>query len=96
MSNETLRECPFCGGNDLRYKAIHGVIHCNSCHAEGGFAQTENKAIIAWNTRSTETDLKKQINELCEALDCTKHVATAARMMVNRYQRHPDGNWRKK
>ena len=63
MSDITLKNCPFCGGEAYTYTAItieHGakidcwLVHCKQCHLNyPAFKKcyTEEEAIEAWNRR---------------------------------------------
>ena len=63
--SETLKPCPFCGGEAEVIEAYGWLVQCTSCFAsvgqnctEGGFLagdyQTEAEAIAAWNTRTPD------------------------------------------
>ena len=50
---ETLRECPFCGGESaLHGNALKHWVKCFACGAHGGMNATESAAIAAWNRRA--------------------------------------------
>lgn len=57
-----LKTCPFCGGEDLdvHVAAYFGRLHedvtitCNDCLGSI-YGSTEERAIVAWNTRHVET-----------------------------------------
>lgn len=56
---EELKECPFCGSNDLTINEYENTnlkyyVHCQVCLASGGRDLTEQQAIKAWNTRYNE------------------------------------------
>lgn len=68
MRDETLKPCPFCGGEGevrIGYHAkTDALVGCNGCHAEGPLFGAEdwsgnsNKAdaIAAWNRREGRGD----------------------------------------
>lgn len=50
----TLELCPFCGSKDVEL-CSGGDCHyaqCQSCMAEGSYPETEEEAVLAWNTRN--------------------------------------------
>lgn len=51
--SEELKPCPFCGSTLLGMSQT-GIYwgRCDSCHCEGPTAETEAKAIAAWNRRA--------------------------------------------
>lgn len=57
---ETIKVCPFCGGNPFCRKeggvTIFWTVRC-SCSGEGPVRSTEEKAIAAWNFRPTDAVL---------------------------------------
>jgi hypothetical protein len=77
MSNEKLRECPFCGKTEplmiehipetrAEYEAY--VVRCNAkeggCGANGGHSLGRDGAIEKWNTRSINTPKHETVSEL--------------------------------
>ena len=55
MSSDTLRPCPFCGGDDVGvFPGMHEFdVMCfdNDCFARGPGLPTREQAIAAWNRR---------------------------------------------
>lgn len=57
MSEEEIRECPFCGSNaELRdpHSAFSrlAAVYCDSCEIRGPTATDKAQAIAAWNARA--------------------------------------------
>lgn len=60
MSKDSLRECPFCGSENVEYKHGCGAsyVTCNDCESYGPMIRTNNeignkdKAIESWNGRA--------------------------------------------
>lgn len=53
MSEDKMRECPFCGHTQLDVEdggILHWVV-CRHCHAEGPVAVSHDDAINYWNRR---------------------------------------------
>lgn len=51
-----LKPCPFCGGeaktsNERFERTLLSWVYCTSCGSAGGYRNTEQEAIEAWNTR---------------------------------------------
>ncbi|OCG66303.1 hypothetical protein A9G41_12990 [Gilliamella sp. Nev5-1] len=75
---EQLKPCPFCGSeylfiDEIDYRlnedipehlrdAICFAVVCYDCNARGCEKDTENKAILAWNSRISKS--QKHINEI--------------------------------
>lgn len=58
---DKLRECPFCGGNNVGvfkheffYKSYLYTANCYDCHFGLKMVKTEEEAIEAWNKRVSE------------------------------------------
>lgn len=63
---DSLKPCPFCGGEAIRERYYNKfLIECEDCeeygHGSYVVARTEAEAIAAWNTRADRT---------CELHDC--------------------------
>lgn len=56
MSEQELKPCPFCGGNDLaiRERQIERDILCNDCHTL--FRLLEYGWLDTWNTRASDIE----------------------------------------
>lgn len=47
-----MRECPFCGSNEVdlyRYESGNKCVVCYKCYASSGNYMTDDMAIEAWN-----------------------------------------------
>ena len=73
--SEELKNCPFCGGEDvlLRFKecvnalgCMNGYyyVECQYCATVSGCSSKENVAIEDWNTRPEEERLKAEVERL--------------------------------
>lgn len=66
--SETLRSCPFCGGEAEFVTDIGAaLITCNNCNCGTDWLYTKEEAIEAWNTRHvdslpTEEEARKYAN----------------------------------
>ena len=70
MPTETkLRNCPFCGKDDLTISVMKRWITCGDCLAMGPSALTESEAIAAWNARVDP--VKAQLAEALRDADAT-------------------------
>lgn len=51
--DDTLKKCPFCGGNAENNKAADSVfwVKCKKCGAETGVEKSKEDAILKWNKR---------------------------------------------
>lgn len=54
------KPCPFCGGdtktsNERFERTLLSWVYCTSCGSAGGYRNTEQEAIDAWNTRIERT-----------------------------------------
>ena len=58
---EDMKECPFCGSNDIICddRPDGTEVWCNKCEAEGPYASNLGVAERLWNTRKEEIMLKK-------------------------------------
>lgn len=59
MSEDRLRPCPFCGGDDelaLSEPPLPWFVICGACGVEGPYADKRKHAIAAWNTRAQKGD----------------------------------------
>jgi len=69
---DELRECPFCGGEARAFQFGHenAYVICQRCQGKQSVLFPEIKgAILAWNTRDTESTLRAALNEACETLE---------------------------
>ena len=75
MCDETLKSCPFCGGEaEIRTQAFGGVVFfawCDNCETRGDYYCTEAEAIAAWNKRHVgtchaESDLSEWVCSECQ------------------------------
>ena len=68
MSKETLKPCPFCGGEAVLCEIATGhprfYMRCEDCHSEAGICATEEEAEMIWNSRPIEDALRKRVEEL--------------------------------
>jgi len=57
VSTETLKPCPFCGGEAaLMQSAAKDIfVRCQSCRIETDGRKTQAEAIAAWNSRAATT-----------------------------------------
>ena len=58
MSEEKLRNCPFCGGEaELEINGLYWDVNCKRCLANVGAYKCYNKkqAVEAWNKRVADT-----------------------------------------
>lgn len=67
MIDIKLKECPFCGCEDMtiaerprRTNKLY-VVYCNNCEAESGEWDSEEKAIDWWNTRKPMDRIVEQL-----------------------------------
>lgn len=64
--SETLKNCPFCGGNDIEILTYEEEYHtrnvaeCMDCGARGVVSSSIDDAIETWNTRPEEDRLKAE------------------------------------
>lgn len=76
MTAIELKPCPFCNSDELSHgwdepgwdgRSHSGNVQCHNC---GAFTlqDTESKAITAWNTRASESDLRRKLDFAREAL----------------------------
>lgn len=63
LKNTSLRECPFCGGNnvdvfnwEVTFQGDYFKAYCKDCDFELKPQRTEEEAIEAWNTRKSYID----------------------------------------
>jgi len=69
---DELKDCPFCGSNNLQIGTIDEetvCIECNGCNASGGYfyepdSTSPEEATTAWNTRTDQA----AIGELVETI----------------------------
>ena len=52
--------CPFCGCDKTFMSDFRGLWHirCANCGAEGPDGATREEAVVRWNRRQTDDDLK--------------------------------------
>jgi len=64
--SDTLKACPFCGGDSvwLGSDSPGHEIHCRDCHATLRFCLTPDSAIAAWNNCPIETELIAMVESL--------------------------------
>lgn len=73
MSEIELRNCPFCGCNDVKVQDAgynHVAIRCQNpiCKAQGLRSYHTVEAIEAWNTRVIEEELVEALKEIGHVL----------------------------
>lgn len=69
MTNETLKNCPFCAGEasfsvgtsnqGIGFNMPMEYIECLDCSASTSMFQKQKDAIPAWNTRTTDANYEK-------------------------------------
>ena len=67
---DKLRECPFCGGNnvdvfnwEVTFQGDYFKAYCKDCDFELKPQRTEEEAIKAWNKRSYIDEIVEQLEE---------------------------------
>lgn len=82
MMNPELLKCPFCGC--FAYMGMINseyYISCSECGCKTKLSTSEGYIISLWNTRFTETRLKRALNNLKE--DCNNRIKIA----MNSYEK---------
>ena len=86
MTEKLLRECPFCGGDDLwisqaaesGQESDYGSIACHSCLAKGPHEWIDRPAIKAWNRRANpEAEALRFLENECLDLRCVEYPTGA-------------------
>lgn len=77
MTDEGLRNCPFCGGEaDIDDSSLHHMAFCTKCGAmpddDNGATldRTRTQAIEYWNTRANDELIDKLRDHLWEIRNC--------------------------
>ena len=66
-----IRNCPFCGGNNFDVINTGGddpaqfAVWCSGCASTSTWCDTDDQAIEAWNNRSDETRIRREVIEEC-------------------------------
>lgn len=53
MTDEKLRECPFCGSTDIREQKYNYRLHCVDCGAVGPSGRSIRHSKLPWKARAT-------------------------------------------
>ena len=79
----SLRECPFCGSEDIHidnHASAVGYLRfqawCDDCGCSRDGKQTFDEAVIAWNTRHPDTELVKALERFMTIKEHMKAVNT--------------------
>lgn len=92
---DKLRECPFCGGENVEvfawevtYQGNFFKPYCKDCDFELKPQMTEEEAIKAWNTRKPIDRIVEQLEALAEEADNTRNTYLAKHdwLPVNLYK----------
>lgn len=66
MTDDKLKPCPFCGGNNVNKCSTlpngQAWICCDDCEMDGPHSATEAEAITAWNQRATDTQVTPSLD----------------------------------
>ena len=66
MSEEKLRNCPFCGGEAKLYsRAVdwllsEHLVRCKKCHCITDTYDTKEEAVEVWNRRVADDDIRSK------------------------------------
>ena len=85
-ATECMKPCPHCGCNtpwieDIEHtQGLRWYVFCHKCGATGGQKRTPAKAIEAWNTRTSETQLLAEMQTRVWIAERQRNEAMAALM----------------
>lgn len=87
MASETLKSCPFCGGEaeTVGDDCMEWIAECIECCASSMAFATEAEAIAAWNARATGGTLTAE--QVREAIACNSWQETSMLFEFN------DSSW---
>lgn len=93
MASETLKPCPFCGGEAATWDngLPDTIVACRSCDVQTRWHQSREEAVSVWNRRAAVAELVEAIRDAAKVFEAIGEH-TAAEDLRNIFSRHQESS----